>query len=300
MPRDQRSGVRGRSYAPPVVWKARKRREEIARREADGEVLWSESIRSQARARLWIAVEDHIPNDHLYLGEMERRQVRAGRTIADQYFRELGEVIPPGGRNDWEHIGHHFVDGEVDDALSILELVAQCDVGTDAPLFEITVNSVFVDERIAFEMVNGEFIGRESEELHDEVVVPVLRLLNGRPGWENVETAYQKALREDDPSDAITDTGTALQDALRACGARGGSHGELIKDALKRDLLTGYDRRMLDAIKLLVDWSAADRSTKGDGHSSSNEPTVEDAWLAIHVVGALIFRLAEGTPRDET
>lgn len=105
-------------------------------------------------------------------------------------------------------------------------------------------------------------------------------------------------MSEDDPSDAITDAGTALQDALRAFGAKGGSHGDLIKDALKRGILTGYDRRMLDAIKALVNWSAADRSTKGDGHSSANEPGPADAWLAIHVVGALIFRLADDTPRE--
>ena len=56
------------------------------------------------------------------------------------------------------------------------------------------------------------------------MVGPTLRLLAGRPGWEAVETAYQKALEEisdGEADDAITDAGTALQEALVLLGCEG-------------------------------------------------------------------------------
>jgi hypothetical protein len=40
----------------------------------------------------------------------------------------------------------------------------------------------------------------------------------------------------------------------------------------------------------LVDWVSASRSDRGDAHSASNA-TRPDAWLVVHVVGALILRL---------
>jgi hypothetical protein len=86
-----------------------------------------------------------------------------------------------------------------------------------------------------------------------------------------------------DPADAITDVGTALQEMLVYLGAQGNALGPLLKDAEQRGLLGPYDAK-------LVGWVSADRSNRGDTHSASSA-TKGDAWLTVHVVGALILRL---------
>ena len=45
----------------------------------------------------------------------------------------------------------------------------------------------------------------------------------------------------------------------------------------------------------IVDWIGADRSQLGDGHTASGA-TAEDAWLAVHIGGALIFATGECWP----
>lgn len=67
--------------------------------------------------------------------------------------------------------------------------------------------------------------------------------------------------------------------------------GPLIDDALRKGLLAPHDKK-------LADWVSADRTTTGDAHRHS-EATESDAWLTVHVVGALIVRLADsGRPRS--
>lgn len=41
-----------------------------------------------------------------------------------------------------------------------------------------------------------------------------------------------------------------------------------------------------------MDWVSADRSERGEAHKSGSDDRA-DAWLAVHVVGALILRLAD-------
>jgi len=143
-------------------------------------------------------------------------------------------------------------------------------------------------------------IEKNSLELHTEVVAPTLRLLGGKNGWDSVETAYQDALAElhgGSPSDAITDAGAALQEALEAAGCTGNALGPLITDAKKRGLLGNHDSRMTHAIEDLMHWMSSDRSTMGDAHHATDAKP-EDAWLTVHVVGALIIRLAASTSRQ--
>lgn len=97
------------------------------------------------------------------------------------------------------------------------------------------------------------------------------------------------------PPDAITDAGTALQEALQALGCGGNALGGLIKDAMKKGLLAPHDATLASGIKNFMAWASADRSETGDAHKSS-DATLDDAWLMVHIVGALIVRLA-GTPR---
>jgi hypothetical protein len=170
-----------------------------------------------------------------------------------------------------------------------------CNINTDR--YVESVQEILYEHLLAYDYIQGEIVERRSQELHEEAVAPTLRLLAGRRKLEHVETAYQKALREigKDPADAITDAATALQATLIAVGAKGNSLGALVKNACNRGLLAPYDQKLVADI---VEWVEADRSNKGDAHNA-RPATADDAWLAVHVVGALIRRLVEG-PRKQS
>ena len=133
----------------------------------------------------------------------------------------------------------------------------------------------------------------ESKEMHQAVVEPALQLLHN-PKFEKAEKANRQALEElskGTPGDAVTDAGTALQETLTTLGCDGNSLGQLIKSARAKGLLAPHDARMTKAIEDVMEWVSADRSEKGDSHKAETAQK-EDAWFIIHVVGALIVRLA--------
>lgn len=172
--------------------------------------------------------------------------------------------------------------------------------GSHPVSFERDINEIMSEHRISYELVNGQMVAFQSKELHQEVVEPTLRLLPGRPDWEKVEAAYLAALREisgGNPADAITDAGTALQEALTLLGCQGNALGSLIKSAKSKGLLAPHDSQLTDGIEKIANWVSADRSESGDSHKASTGVTRDDAWFTVHVVGALILRLAGG-PRS--
>lgn len=189
---------------------------------------------------------------------------------------------------------------ETDLSLSYLEAMMfsfENFVHVDMTEFEERVNEVFNDYRIAFRFVERRAVPLTSDELHAEVVEPTLRLLIDTR-FETAHDAYLKALEEianNDPGDAITDAATALQETLVAMGCKGNALGSLWKDARKSGLVVGHDQNLLDGISKFVDWASADRSTTGDAHKH-RDASLDDAWLMVHVVGAIIVRLA-GKPR---
>ncbi|GAB3575856.1 hypothetical protein GCM10027406_08020 [Leifsonia lichenia] len=165
--------------------------------------------------------------------------------------------------------------------------------------YETFVNERLERHRISYEYIGGEMVEKNSLELHAEVVAPALRLLGGREGWDKVEAAYQDALGElhgGSPADAITDAGTAMQEALEALGCKGNALGPLIVDGRKKGLFASHDERLTHALDDMMQWVSADRSSMGDAHHSTS-PLPEDAWLTVHIVGALIVRLANSTKR---
>ena len=54
--------------------------------------------------------------------------------------------------------------------------------------------------------------------------------------------------------------------------------------------------RMLEGIEKILQWISADRSQKGDAHTAE-VPELDDAWLTVHVVGAVLLRLSKLSPR---
>lgn len=266
----------------------RRRRHEVAALEAGGQRLWVDEVPRQARVKIateWEGMARNGPypfkEDQAYVAEILRRL--GGHDI---------RKVTPG----------QFIASDGDYALDIIG--ALCILFAKGPQFPGTkdwpdfVNNVLEDYRVAYRVVNGELVPFESDELHVEVTAPVLGLLLGdRFGQAN--RAYVKALKEipTDPSDAITDAATALEETLVALGCKGNSLGDLIKDARKLGLLAAHDVNLEAGISKFLDWASADRSQSGDGHRVSNASR-SDAWLMVHVVGALIIRLVDpGPPR---
>jgi hypothetical protein len=159
--------------------------------------------------------------------------------------------------------------------------------------FDSIINGFLESHRVAFRLVDGEFVPFKSDELHREVVEPVIRLLIDKR-FEKAQAAYISAIKEIavDPADAITDAGTALQETLEALGCKGAALGALIADARNKGLLGDHDKHLTEGIEKFVVWAASMRNNKGDGHHVT-DATRGDAWLMVHIVGSLIVRLAD-------
>jgi hypothetical protein len=63
--------------------------------------------------------------------------------------------------------------------------------------------------------------------------------------------------------------------------------------ARSKGVFAPQDSPLMDALTKVVDWVAAERSSSGDAHNA-RPASREDGWLVVHIVGALIRRIAEG------
>ena len=276
----------------------RRRLADLAAREVEGESFWSESFEMPLRVRLV-----HLMNDmdysEVFTTEARKMILRdegvftlsgSGRSTGDD-FRTYVLSCP----DDMMPTVIEAFDAALNDTL------AQVRAGRAgrARGFAEVVNGLLREHRLSYEFDAGEMVPFSSRELHVEVVAPTLRLLGSDPTWHNVELSYRNALEElskGDAADAVTDAGTALQEALTTRGADGKSLGPLIKSARSKGILAAHDAPMLDAIERVLNWVSADRSNTGDSHNAA-PARIEDAWLIVHVVGALILRISTGSDR---
>lgn len=286
------------------TYKERKRLADLARRESAGESFWTQELSKRTRTKVLHAI-DLLTSDGNRWGQDPLECARA-RVVRDEGMNCLVSINFRVHDDIYEGIRNL----EEDLVLSIVEALVSCfrtcanpyredTPGCWSQVFASLVNQVFVAERFAAEIVGEELVPFSSRELHVEVVEPTLTLLAGRDGWGQIEAAYQDALREiaaDHPADAITDAGRSLQLALGTIGAEGNSLGPLIKSAKVKGLLAPHDSKLLDGIESLMHWVSADRSETGEAHKAGTEDR-SDAWLAVHVVGALLLRLAAETQR---
>jgi hypothetical protein len=169
--------------------------------------------------------------------------------------------------------------------------------------FQRDVNRIFEAHLVGMHLHhNSRLVPVDSHEMHDAVVAPTLYLLHSQPKFAGAETAYQNALRElrnRDAADAITDAATALQEVLTALGCSGGALGDLVSSAKKKGLLTGTDTPLTESIIKAVNWVAAKRN-QGEAHRGSPDISMSDAWMVVHVVGALAIRLSETDQQAQT
>lgn len=268
-----------------MVYSRRKRIQDNARREAQGEDLWRDEFDQRALTRLdgyW----------EIFANNGGYSPSKVASTLATMMRSKGGWEVSypfrPGAFRQYRSQDALF-------HLDLLECVAQVlfEIYDRKRQFTRHVNEVLNEHRVAFSFVDGKVVPISSDELHVGVVEPTLRLLVGEK-FNGAHAAYFKALteiRNNDAGDAITDAGTALQETLMALGCRGNALGDLLKDAKSKGLLAGRDQAILDGVKKFGDWASGERNN-GEAHRAT-EVELADAWLMVHVVGALIVRLTD-------
>lgn len=276
-----------------LYW-SRQREQEYAEREAAGENLWTYEVPSEVRNKIFHGLAASCSNPGMQVTDIMR--IAHQMVLIETGWPSLSGV--PDVQDDKADFQLAFERATGSLFPTLVEALVSAHYSRfrrkpDTDRFEAWVNEVFNRHRIAWELVEGRMVAFESKELHTEVVEPTLRLLS-HSGWDQVEAAYQKALRElaeGHGDDAITDAAAAVQETLKLLGCNGNRLDPLAKSALSQGLLTAYDKK-------LVEWIEADRSNRGDAHSGESGATREDAWLVVHVAGSLILRLTTGTGRS--
>lgn len=266
-----------------MLYNARKRLRERAAAEAGGQSFWTSIFDEKVRHKLLYATQDAAQREMQVVSEMARRSILKDEGLPWLIDRSLEPHADFGG--------YYFKCPDQDFPMVVEGIYramwdwlnAQGYYGVDVRGWEERVRTILEEERIAFDFAGGEMVPFESKELHEAVMEPALSLLRN-PEFAAAETAYRHALEEvtkGKAGDAITDAGTALQELLLALGCDGNSLGPLIKSAKAKGLLGAHDAPLTRAIE----------DTKGDAHKA-DAASKEDAWLMIHVVGALLVRLA--------
>jgi hypothetical protein len=282
--------------------------EKLAEREAAGESLWAPGFSQRVRTRILYSLR-RIHSASSTTTEAQLFE-EARRLIVEQ--EGLYKLVDTATSPADDFFKYYQVCGD-DMFPTVIEAVvvalgAADDLdsqfvswnhGWPAEFVKVT-NEIFAQERVGWEIIGGRMIEIHSKELHEAAIEPALRLLHGRE-FAKADKAYRDALEElsqGRAADAITDAGTALQEALTSLGCEGNQLGDLIRSAKKKGLLATHDDPLTQAIEKLMHWVAADRSQMGDAHHAT-DASREDAWLIVHVVGAIIVRLASGTPRSD-
>jgi hypothetical protein len=282
-----------------VLHSRRKQQRELAAREAAGESFWSDKFHEAARTKILIAFQTATQNVNAFFEEARLAILR------DEGMLHLvdGDWLPVADLLTYLLRCPDPMVPTVIEAMSLAcsnrALIAGTGVYDSVQYFDRTVNVVLREHRISYELINNQMIEFSSKELHQEVIVPVLRLLAGRKDLNRVESAYQAALAEiseGESANAITDAGTALQEMLSVLGCTGTALGPLIKSARENGFLASHDSPMLGAVEKVLHWVSADRSERGDAHGVSSA-NIDDAWFTVHIVGAVILRLSKTSQR---
>lgn len=151
------------------------------------------------------------------------------------------------------------------------------------------------EHKLAYDIVANQVVEKDSEELHQEIVVPALTLLHGRDQFKAAERQYHEALDElsrQNWGDAITDANAAVEIVARTIlGYDQGQLPGMLQELRNRGLFgspqEGRLRRFVDGLTALADI----RNREGDAHGNSSDRAT--AWLAVHWAGALVVYLVE-------
>jgi hypothetical protein len=282
-----------------MLYNRRRRQADLLRRESNGESFWTETFEGPLRVK-FVHIMSRIENGFDDFTVSAQQQVLFDE---GKFFLSDRNYEPA---YDYQQYLLNGPDGNIPmliEAWSVAahdqRLMSRTGQWSAGEMFDLLVNQLLREHRVSFELSSSVMVPFSSLEMHVEVVQPALGLLASTKGWESVESAYQSALSElskGDAADAVTDAGTALQEAFTALGCSGDALGPLIKSARQIGVLSSHDAPMLDALDRITKWVSADRSVTGDTHNA-DPARVEDAWLVVHVVGALLVRFNRQTPR---
>jgi hypothetical protein len=292
----------------PLFRRRAQERDKAAMAAAGTPVSFTTSFDSRTRTRLLYAIRDSAPSYFAQYGgtrslsPAEGLLMVAQDTLVRDYgqFRLAGESVPH--EDLLKFIFREATDEQVLDVIEAVfialrrgaERSQQPYLPDGIGEFGREVNRIFDEDDIAYQVVDMEVVPRSSMAMHADVVAPAISLLHGDPRLVKVEKAFHDALRElkpgGSPPDAITDAATALQEILSVLGCRGHSLGPMLDDARKKGLLGPHDSNLALGVERIGDWVSADRSERGDAHHVTAADG-DDAWLAVHVVGALLLRL---------
>ena len=277
---------------------------------ASGEATWTEELSHDVRVKLrylWTQITNHRAFGDSVL---ELESYIGDRTLQSIAFPLKSEMMVPnarGGLNNDQLLTLIEAQHEALLLIAANPTIARPPYpGMSADLYELLeaaperfrqkVNQIFEAHIVGFHLhQNSHLIPIDSHEMHTAVVGPTLYLLHSQPRFAAAESAYQNALKElrvRDAGDAITDAATALQDVLKALGCTGNALSDLLKSAKINGLLKGNDTPLTEAISKTIDWVAAKRN-QGEAHHGDPDINMSDAWMVVHVVGALTIRLSE-------
>jgi hypothetical protein len=192
----------------------RQRMKSMAEAESRGVSFWTESFSDSVRVRVRRAY------DALEYVDAGTVFANARRMILDQGGADylVNPELSP--QNDFAALFRTGPDEMFPTALEALVVsLAEWDRGMSrswpigyADKLADSVNEIFAQERVAWKLVDSQMVEMKSQELHESVVEPALRLIH-EARFTKVDATYRKALDElsrGDGADAVTDAGTAL------------------------------------------------------------------------------------------
>lgn len=280
-----------------------RRREQLAQAEAVFGVQWSDDCSPSAARRVRAVIEQTTNAGFKVYSAAD--VVRRYGTSSGTATYDTEKILSGDHGTDEDRLDavaaamYAFVDLAGSDTESWFDYNEERDPTYDVSAMVEAVNDVLLGERIDWHWDNGKFVQRGSSEMHEELVKPATVLLDTDPRLAAASRAYSNAitrLSEGKSDVAITDAATAVQEMFRALGAKGNSISDQLDAAQRAKIITPTDRKLL---KPIVDWLNADRSERGNAHHErAEDATKQDAWLVIHVAGALMLRLSNREPRD--
>lgn len=288
-----------------MLFHQRERQRELEAAEASGEALWTQELTREARYQLLYAFEDLEQAVKQESGSSDTRE-----RIRHLVVRDVGLPSLAGRLHAEDDVRECYVRSRTSVVFSLIEATIvwvkailqamqhqgydQTGLSNSLTAYSSRVSTILRHHRLSFNLVDSRFVAFDSQELHSEVVVPTLLLLGNATEYKAVESSYREALEEissGTPDDAITDAARALEEMLKALGCSGNTLGKRLTNARERGLFGDHDSQLREAMMKIGSWVAADRAEMGDTHPGG-VATVDDAWLMVHIVGALILRLS--------
>lgn len=166
-------------------------------------------------------------------------------------------------------------------------------------------NGRIQEAAVGYQYVSGEIIRVDSQHIYEEMVLPVLRLLND-PIFEAANSEYRsahEAFRHGRLEDCLVDCGKALESVLKVIGRKRGwtfndadPASKLIQAAVDAGFLAAYSQAGLNHLRGLIESSTPTVRNKMAAHGAGAKPRVIPRHLAafqLHQTAAVILYLSE-------